>query len=278
MDKKIFIFLGFVAGAIVLILIDISVPSLILAPGWKFLLLMIAFFFDGIAYASRYYSYLFGPLVRQRKRNIVLSNEDAYWLASSSDAILHKRGEDFIATVYVKIPLYRSATEMTEEEKLDFTKQISRLVSLSREPVRFTSQLHVMNKDNYIRSLRSTISSVENEEARLVTSGTAKETEIERVRGQASMWHHMLDNVAGTTSFELVNYAAVSALGSKEFEAISAAQQRGRELISGISALFGVTPSIVTGELLLRFVEPEYLIPYSTVSEQISKSIREQVT
>jgi hypothetical protein len=69
----------------------------------------------------------------------------------------------------------------------------------------------------------------------------------------------------------------VSAVGSKEYEAVSIAQQKAREIMSGIGSVFGVTPSIITGPGLLKFVEPEALIPFSTVTEQINKEVQEQV-
>ncbi len=277
MDKKLFVFLGFLGTSIGIVLIDISVPGVIIGPTIKIILLILALVFDGLAYSSRYYSYLLVPIFKQRKRSIVLSSEDPYWLSPTGDAIVHKEGETFISTVYVKIPLYRSATEMSNDEKLEFTKQISRLVSLSRDPIRFTTQVHMMNKDDYIRKLRDTLSEVENEEASLLARN-AKQNEIDRVRGKASMWRHMLDSVSKGISLEMVLYASVSALGGQEFEAISGAQQRARELISGIAAVFGVTPSILTGDAVQRAVEPEFLIPYSTVSEQLSKTLQEQVT
>ena len=275
-DNKIFVFLGFFAVSLVLVLIVTSVPLAILSSGIKLVLLIIAFIFVGLAFSSRYYTYLIIPVFKQHRRRIVLSNEDAYWLATTQDAILRKEGEDFIATVYIKIPLYRSATEMTVEEKLEFTKQVSRIVSLGSQPTRFTSQMHIMNKDDYLNTLRGTISNVITEQAEMLAKPMS-EAEGERVKGKASMWQHMLDNVSGTTSLELINYASVSAKGTKEFEAVSMAQQRAREVMSGIAAVFGVSPSIMTGQTILRFVEPEYLIPYSTASEQITKAMREEV-
>jgi hypothetical protein len=65
----------------------------------------------------------------------------------------------------------------------------------------------------------------------------------------------------------------VSARGGKEFEAVSIAQQRARELMSGVGAIFGVTPAVVTGPDLLKLIEPEYLIPFSTVSETINRNV-----
>jgi hypothetical protein len=276
MDKKIFVFLGLLGISIFLLIVDISFSNSALAPPYKILLLLLVVFFDVLAFSSRFYTYIMMPLITQRKRHVVLNNEDAYWLSGSSDAILHKENDEFTATVYVKIPLYRSGTEMTREEKLEFTKQVSRLVGTSKEPARFTSLLYVMNKDLYIQNLRDTISSAEHRESELI-AGNAPQNELERVRGQLNMWHNMLDNVGAATSLELMIYASVSAKGVKEYEAISAAQQRARELISGTASIFGVAPSIVTGDAILKFVEPEFLIPYSTISEQIARNVREQV-
>ncbi len=277
MDKKLFVFLGFLGASIAIILTDVSAPSTTISPTLKILLLIVGLFFDALAYASRYYTYLLLPIVKQRKRFIVLSDEDPYWLSTTNDALVHKEGEDFLATVYVKIPLYVSATEMNDDEKINFTKQISRLVSLSRDPIRFTTQVNIMNKDAYLSSLRATLGGVENEEAEL-TAKNAPQKMLDRARGKASMWRHMFDNVNAAQSLEMVLYGSVSAIGSKEFEATSMAHQRARELMSGIAAVFGVNPSILTGEAILKAVEPEHLIPYSTISEQMGKALREQVT
>ncbi len=276
MDNRIFIFLGFLGISIVLLITIISISPNFLAPVYKILILLAVLFFDACAFSTRFYSYLLGPILKQRKRDLVLNTEDAYWLSSTADSIIHKEGEDFIATVFIKIPVYRSGTEMTDEEKLTFTNQLSRIVSSSEAPMRLTTQLHIMNKDDYINTLRSTASAAELEEAGLLQKN-ATDQEISRTRGKSSMWHHTLDNVSKVVSLELVSYASLSATGSTEFQAITGVQQRSREAMSGIAATFGVTPSIITGNAILRFVEPEYLIPYSTATEQITKSIREEV-
>lgn len=276
MEKKIFIFLGLLGVSFILLATIIALPGGIALDSLKLFLLLLAILSDVLAFASRYYTYLMIPMFRQKRRFIVLNDQSAYWLSSSADSVLQKEGDTFIATVYINIPLYRSATEMTDEEKITFTQQVSRLVGLSRDPARFTSELYVMNKDSYIQKLRDTINQVENEEAKL-TQESASQKEIERVRGKLAMWRKMLDNVSKATSLELTSFATVSAKGGKEFEAVTLAQQKARELMAGIGTTFGVTPSIVVGDDILKFIEPEYLIPFSTVSEQISKNVQEQV-
>lgn len=242
----------------------------------KILLLIVGMVFDVIAFSSRYYSYLVMPILKQRKRNIVLNLESMYRFSESGDSIIVKKGDDYLATVYVRIPIYVSATEMTADQKLDFGKQIGKLSAINKMPVRYSSQLYVMDKDDYIKEVRDAISSAENEVLALQEK-SATPLEIERAKGKAEMWRNMLDNTSKESSLELINFAAVTATGPSEFEVVSMAQQKARDLISGISTTLGVIPSIATGEDIKRLIEPEYLIPFNTVSQQITEKIREEV-
>ncbi len=271
-QKRLFVFLGFLGGAFLFLGLASAIAQSALTDVVKILLLIVAMLFDVLAFSSRYYSYLLIPFMRQRSKDIVLSNENAYHLSPAGDATLRKDGDEFIATVYINIPLYRSATEMTDEEKIDFSRQVSRLVGVSRDPVRFTSELYMMNKDSYIQTLKDTINSIENEVVEL-TNKKAPARELDRAKGKLAMWHTVLDHVTTAQSLDLATFAAVSARGGKEFEAVSIAQQRARELMSGVGAIFGVTPAVVTGPDLLKLIEPEYLIPFSTVSETINRNV-----
>ncbi|MEM3227553.1 MAG: hypothetical protein QXK65_01225 [Candidatus Micrarchaeaceae archaeon] len=276
MEKKILLFLGFLGMSVVLLISAMSISPSPLLDLLKFILFILAMLFDILALVSRYYTPYIIPMFAQRTKRIVLSQEDAYWLSSSQDSILRKSGDDFIATVYINIPIYRSATEMSPEEKVDFSSQIGRLVGLSKEPVRFTTQLFTMNKDLYIMQLRGKVNELENAEVNATQAGSDPKT-LERIRGELSMWRNMLDSINTSQSLELATYASVSASGTKEYEAVSIAEQKATELMSGISTIFGVTPSLIVGSELLKFLEPEFLIPYSTISERLIKGVEEQV-
>ncbi len=276
MDSKTVLFLGLLVASFAILGLAIVLPHGGIMDLVKLLLLLIAVDVDVGACLSRRYSYIIMPMLQQRSRNVVLSKEEPYRLSTSADSVLQQHGDTYTATVYISIPLYSSSTEMSDDEKTAFTRQVSRLVGISKDPTRFTTSLYIMNKDSYIQQLRDAINNKEAEESNLVQE-SAPQPKIERVRGQLSMWRKMLDNVSATTSLELASYAAISAFGSKEFEAATIAQQKAKELMAGIGTVLGISPSIVTGKDLLTFIEPEFLIPYSTVSEQISKGIQEQV-
>ncbi len=277
MANKIVNFLGLLMVSAMLLIISVALPVSIMPYFAKLILLLLAVMVDILAFSSRYYAYLLMPILKQRSRHIILSKEDAYWMATSADSILHRNKEDYIATVYISIPLYLSATEMPDEQKLEFSRQVSRLVGIARDPVRFTSQMYVMNKDSYIQQLRDAINLSENEEAELEQKPDASKDAIERVKGKTAMWRNLLDSISKDLSFELISYASVSGVGSKEYEAVSVAQQKARELMSGIGSIFGITPSIITGMQLKKFIEPDSLIPFSTVTEQINKNLEEEV-
>ncbi len=277
MNPKILVFIGFMALSLTFLALAVFLPLGILFVVPKFLFLLLAVLFDVVAFASRYYTYLLLPLAKQRTRRVVISDQSAYWLATTGECIIRKDADDFVATAYINIPFYFSSTEMSDEQKQRFTNQISRLVGLSREPVRFSTELYLMNKDDYIQRLKDTINEIENEEATLIGTNGSKQ-QLEHVRGKLEMWKKMLENVANCTSFELGSFAAVSAKGGKEFEAITLVQQKARELMNGIATTLGVPPNLVVGNEILKYVEPEYLIPFSTITEQITRNIQQQVS
>ncbi len=276
MNPKVLILIGMLVLSVLFLSMAVLLPTGILFVVPKLILLILAVIFDVLAFASRYYTYMMMPFANQRSKNIVISDQPPYWLSSTGESIIRKEGDDFLATVYINIPLYVSASEMSDEDKVRFTLQVSRLVGLSKDPVRFTSELYIMNKDSYIQKLKDTISGIENEEAKLAEQGKAG-PELEHLRGGLSMWKKMLENVSIETSYELGTFASISARGSKESEAITFAQQKARELMSGIGTTLGVSPNIVIGNEILKYIEPEYLIPYSTITEQIAMNVRREV-
>ncbi|MCL5440398.1 MAG: hypothetical protein M1448_00735 [Candidatus Marsarchaeota archaeon] len=272
MQTKMMIFFLFFGLSFALLIAAVAIPPSAIGDVLRLILVALAMLFDMLALSSRFYTYMLLPILKQRKKEIVLTEEAAYWLSSTGDSTLRKEGEEYIATVYVSIPIYKSSTEMNPEEKMNFSMQISRLLGLSKSPVRFTTEMYIMNKDSYIAKLRDTITNIENKEIKM-SQDNAGGKEAERVHGELAMWRNMLDSMTSASSFELASYASVTGKGFKEYEAIALAQQKASELMAGIASTLGVTPSIVTGNAILKFIEPEYLIPLSTITEQINKNV-----
>jgi hypothetical protein len=275
MNPKIFILIGFLAIAAVLLVAAAYIPNGVVLDLLKLLLLALAMAFTVAAFASRYYSYLLIPMLQQRRRHIVLSDQPPYWLASTGDAIVVKKDNDFIATTYINIPIYVSGSEMSNEERQRFSYQISNLISVSKEPARFSTELRIMDKGEYLKLIKEAIGNAENELSALEKSEDVLAKD--RARGKLSMWKKVLDHISSKSSMELVTFVTVSAIASKEYEAIMIAQQKARELMNGIGTILGVTPNVSVGGEVLKLVEPEYLIPLSTISQEIEMKIEHGV-
>lgn len=83
------------------------------------------------------------------------------------------------------------------------------------------------------------------------------------------MWHNLLGSVNKVKSQALEAFAMTTAYGGNEEEAINLALQQADELAAGISAVFGIAASVMEGDEILKFVEPESMIPLVTISEQM---------
>lgn len=232
-----------------------------------------------VAFTSKDYNYLFRPIMNNKGRNLVLNENEAFILSSSGTAILKREGEYVYASAFVKIPLYKSSTEMNKEEKLDISRLFSRILTLSKNPIKLSSQLYVINKDEYIARLRSMLNETEDKYRTIQNLESGQSTSaLERVRGELSMWRNILDSVSKSHSQSLILYAMVSGLGNNEEEATNIAYQRAEELAGGISTILGVDAYIATGEDILTLVEPEYMIPQETVSERIRQKTIGDIT
>lgn len=245
-------------------------------PEVKFAFAFFALFIDLLAFSTKLYMSFFIPFLKMKKRNIVVSDTEAFTMAPSGNAIVVRKGGDLYASAFVNIPTYRSATEMNAEEKVDFSRLFSRALTLAKVPVKYGAQLYVINKDAYIGNIKDKLNEAEERYQNATVSKTITKAESERIRGEVTMWHNLFDSVNKVQSHALASFAMVTAQGGTEEEAISLALQQADELVAGVSALFGVSAAIAEGEEMLKFVEPDYMIPLATISEQMREKSMSQ--
>ncbi|MEM3791319.1 MAG: hypothetical protein QXL16_01145 [Candidatus Micrarchaeaceae archaeon] len=263
----------FLAVSVILIYIVFSVQiSYIL----KFILGLLAIGFDLLAYFSRFYSYILFPLFKSRSRRIVLNDSEIFTMHSSNKAIVCRLGGGIYASAFVKVPIYRSATEMSDEEKIEFSKVFGRILSLSSTPIKLSSHVFMIDKDEYINKIRDKLSEAEIKFTELSNDPNAPKEEIERLKGMMAMWQNVLFHFTRSDSNALVAYVTVSSEGATEEEAANLALIKAEEISAGISSLLGVPAEIAEGKEILKLIEPEYIIPYVTVSEKYKEKVVEQ--
>lgn len=260
------LFISFVGISLVLLIVTVAlqIPDYL-----KIIFLVIALFVDILAASTRYYAYLFIPFTKIKNNTIVLNQEEPFYISPSGSTIIVREGNNVYATAFVKIPIYKSATEMNDEEKVDFARMFSRIVSLSRTPFRVSSQMYLINKDEYIGKIRDKLNVVEEAYQKATTDKSSPQTQIERLKGELTMWHNLLESIGRIQSHAMLNYASVTALGTTEEEASSLATQQAEELSAGIGSVLGITTTLMSADEMLLVTQPDYTIPFSTISEEI---------
>lgn len=249
------------------------VISLMPAELWpvSVVLAIVALALDIIAFSNRFYFYLAEPLRRMKNRVITIRSEDQFYMYPSGSAIAVRNGNEVTASAFVKIPVYRSATEMTDEEKLNFARLFSRVVTMSKYPVRISAEQYVINKDQFIDKISKKLAEAQEQYTSITANKEAPRNEVDRIEGELTMWHNLFANVTKARSQGQMAFAMVSATGASEEEAVNLATQKAEEVAAGISATLGVTAGVAHGEEILAFLEPEYMIPPTTVAEMMKK-------
>lgn len=261
-----FIFTVLALTTFILLLLTFLTPG---TPLIAFTLAIFTLFFDVLTFSTKYYASFFVPFLKMKNRNLVMESEEPFIMAPSGDAIVIRREGEVYASAFIRIPTYRSATEMSQEEKVDFSRLFSRALTLTKRPMKFGAQLYVINKDAYINNIRNKLNEAEDRYQNAMISKDISKEASERIRGEVTMWHNLYDSVSKVNSHALEAFAMTTSSGGNDEEAITLALQQADEIAAGISSIFGVTASIAQGEELLRFIEPDYMIPLVTVSEEM---------
>ncbi|HUB92417.1 MAG TPA: hypothetical protein VL945_00485 [Candidatus Saccharimonadales bacterium] len=258
---------GICIGVAIMITVASEVVSIHLLSAALAIIAMLAAL---VAFLTKNYIYMFESVVKKKGANLVIYGGEAFTMAPSGNSIVRREGQNVYASAFIKIPIYRSGTEMNKEEKADLSKLFGRILTLGKTPMKLSAEMYAVNKDQYITKLRAMLNETE-EKYRSMQSvdGDQHRGGMERARGEVTMWRNLLDSVSKSHSQALVLFAMVSALGGNDEEASNIAYQRAEELAGGISATLGVNAYVAKGSELLTLLEPEYMIPVETVSERI---------
>ncbi len=230
---------------------------------------MVALVASVIAFGTKDYFYIYPALMRMKHMTATIDSAEPFYIAPSGNSIIVRRDNDIYATAFIRIPIYHSATEMSDEEKFNFSTLFSRLIAISKSPIRISSELHSINKDEYIARINAKLNDAEGRFNAVQGDSKVDPKVLDRVKGEVTMWRNMLDNVSRANSQELEVYASVTSLGASEDEAVNLVMIKAEEIAAGISATLGVTATVVTGTDMLVYMEPDYMIPPTTISEMI---------
>ncbi len=148
-----------------------------------------------LSFAVKDYFYLIDPILHMKGNAIILDQSDPFYLATNGKSIVIRSGNAVYATSFIKIPIYKSSTEMSDEEKFNFSTVFSKAISISTSPMRLSSQLHMVNKEEYVQVITNKLNEVEDRYNSILGDKNASKASLDRVKGEVNMWHNLLDTI-----------------------------------------------------------------------------------
>lgn len=202
---------------------------LLLFIGYFPLLALVSLIFALIAYLFNRWGHLYVPIF-QGRRNI--KRKYNVEIAPSGDAIFQQKGMDYVATIYMKLDVYETMTNKTDNDVLEYSSYFERAISTLKDPIKITTMIFDKDMKHYINQIDSQRIEIENMLAQEKSSKKPNPIMLEVLERKKLMWDRRLDalykNEIKPRGIEYI--LAVTGSGASSEAAMSNARIKAREI------------------------------------------------
>ncbi|MEM4348573.1 MAG: hypothetical protein QXN37_03320 [Candidatus Anstonellaceae archaeon] len=210
----------------------------ILALAGGFLALSAAFFF-GSPFAAAFaascfvlsvalwkYGYLIIPFFAKRAKIVEIGRN--FEIPPSQDVVVGKAGWNFVATAFLAIKFYESASEKDEKGKQTLAEMFERAVSTVGFPFKLSCIVCPLDLKNEIEEARARRSLAESKLEKLQKRQSAERARLKR---EIAMWDRQIERLSsGRMPLEVLFCLSTTASGLTKEEAIARANAQAEEL------------------------------------------------
>lgn len=182
-----------------------------------------------LSYLFNRWGHLYVPIF-QGKKNI--KTEFNVEVAPSGDAIYKKVGLDYVATLFIKLDVYETMTNKSENEILEYSSYFERAISTLKDPIKVTAMIYDKDMRNYITQIDNEKIEIENMLAKEKRSKKPNPITIEVLERKRLMWDRRLTSLYKNEKKprNIDYFLSVSGTGSSYEAAISQAKIKSREI------------------------------------------------
>lgn len=217
-----------------------------------------------VSFALWKYGYLVIPYLTQ-KANISESLEGGYEVTPAQDAIVKKIGDEYYASVFIHLKMYRSTTERSEEENVVYVDSYERAVSQIKYPVKVGMILFAKEISKYREDIETKKYEAQLRLQRLRESSEPDVISIDRLEKEAAMWETQLTRIStGERPMGMISYVMVTGNGVTKDAAVAVAKNRAAEVKTLFSTSLNVETDYLYGDDMKRCFEMDFLIPPTT--------------
>ena len=192
-------------------------------------LAIISLFLGLFAYLFNRWGHLYVPIF-QGKRNIKAKYNVE--MAPSGEAIYREKGQDYVATIFLKLDVYETMTNKNDSEILEYSSYFERAISTIKDPVKVTTIIFDKDMKSYINQIEGEKIEVENQLAEERRSKKPNPVKIEVLERKKLMWDRRLTSLyKNEIKPKGVEYLiSITGKGASYEAAISQAKIKAREI------------------------------------------------
>jgi len=233
-------------------------------PGQTVLLSAAAFFAALSAVVSFIlwkWGYLLLPYITQRS-NIVEVHDGGWELTPAQDAIVKHIGDQYYASVFLHIKMYRSTTEKTAEENVIYVDAFERAIAALKYPVKIGTILYAKEISKYREDIETKRYESQLRLSREREKGEPDVLTLDRLEKEVAMWEAQLNRIiAGERPMGLISYAMTTGVGVTKDAAVAVSKNQAAELRTLLANALNIEVIYLFGEDMKKCYEMEYLIP-----------------
>jgi len=207
------------------------------------------------------WGYLFVPYITQRA-NIIEVHDGGWELTPAQDAVVKRVGDEYYASVFLHIKMYRSTTEKTAEENIVYIDAFERAIAQLKYPVKIGTILYAKEISKYREDIET-----KRYEAQLRLSREREKSEpdvltLDRLEKEVAMWESQLNRIiSGERPMGLIAYAMTTGVGVTKDAAVAVSKNQAAELKMLLANALNIEVAYLFGEDMKKCYEMEYQIP-----------------
>jgi len=202
------------------------------------------------------------PYFTQGQRTIQ-SDDAVVEIPHSEDVVVKKEGDWYYATAYAVVKIFKSVTNMSDEEKFGFMELWERAVSGLKPVTKYAVLVYMKDLSKYKESIEMRKAKVQMEIAKENEKPNPDKRRLELLTREIAMWDGILSRLdVGDKPTAILTYIQTTAKGATKDAAMAAVRQRLNEIRSAVGTALNVEIAPLSGEDMKRCFDSEYMVPH----------------
>ncbi|MCS7109544.1 MAG: hypothetical protein NZ903_01975 [Candidatus Micrarchaeota archaeon] len=249
---------GTIGISILVFLIMATLPA---GSTLQFLFAGISLFTAVLAFLIWKYGYWVIPYITKRL-NIIEVHDGLWETTPAQDAIIKKVGDEYYASVFLHIKMYKSTTERSAEENMVFIDTFERAIANIKYPVKISTLLYAKDIAKYREDVET-----KKFEAQLKLQREREKTEpdvlaLDRLEKEVAMYEAELNRIiSGERPMGLIAYAMTTGVGVTKDAAVAVAKNQAAEIKTLLANALNVEVSYLYGEDMKKCYALEFMVP-----------------